>query len=312
MGEERGLLGNLLLARGVVDRAAEHRSDPAWQDDRRADPRSRLMRVHGGQALTGPAGLHLVPAADAVDETVFLGCDGDDVAYYAEHVSDLARVIAPEGTAWADLRVVGDRLDDRDAGLMVAAVALDNWLRTHRRCPRCGEETVASQAGWSRRCPADESEHFPRTDPAVIVLVRDRTDRALLGRQGRWAPGWFSTLAGFVESGESAESAVRREVHEESGVVVGSGPLDLEYLGSQPWPFPSSLMLGFHAWTDDPVAVPDGDEIAEVRWFSREELAAACASGDVRLPPPVSIARRLVERWYGAPLPGDWSRPLAR
>jgi NAD+ diphosphatase len=146
----------------------------------------------------------------------------------------------------------------------------------------------------------------------VIVLVRDRDDRALLGRQARWAEGWFSTLAGFVESGESAEAAVRREVHEESGVVIADGPDDLRYLGSQPWPFPCSLMLGYHAWTDDPRIQVDGVEIAEARWFTRDELAAACTSGDVRLPPPVSIARRLVERWYGAELPGDWSRPLAR
>lgn len=312
MGEERGLLGNLLLARGVVDRAAEHRTDDAWQAARLADPTSRLLRVHEGQAAMTGAGLLLVPADRAVDETVFLGCGPDDVAYYAEHVADRERIDLPEGASWADLRAAGHRLDDRDAGLMVAAVALDNWLRTHRRCPRCGAPTEPVQSGWARRCPSDGSDHFPRTDPAVIVLVRDRDDRALLGRQGRWAPGWFSTLAGFVESGESAESAVRREVREESGVVVASGPEDLAYLGSQPWPFPSSLMLGFHAWTDDPVTEPDGDEIAEVRWFSRDELAAACEAGDVRLPPAVSIARRLVERWYGDTLPGDWSRPLAR
>lgn len=312
MSEERGLLGNLLLARAVVDRAAEHRTDDAWQAQRRADPRSRLLRVHDGQAAVTSAGLLLVSADEAVDETVFLGCGPDDVAYYAEHVADRSRVGLPDGADWADLRVAGDRLGDRDAGLMVAAVALDNWLRTHRRCPRCGEPTDAVQSGWARRCPADGSEHFPRTDPAVIVLVRDRDDRALLGRQGRWAPGWYSTLAGFVESGESAESAVRREVREESGVMLATGPEDLVYLGSQPWPFPSSLMLGFHAWTDDPVAEPDGEEIVDVRWFSRAELVEACESGEVRLPPAVSIARRLVERWYGEPLPGDWSRPIAR
>lgn len=194
----------------------------------------------------------------------------------------------------------------------MTAVALDNWLRTHTRCPRCGTETVFHDAGWSRRCPADGTDHFPRTDPAVIVLVRDRDDRALLGRQVRWPEGWFSTLAGFVEAGESAEAAVRREVQEESGVVVSSATDDLWYLGSQPWPFPCSLMLGYHAWTDDPTVAVDGEEIGEARWFTRDELADACASGEVRLPPPISIARRLVERWYGAELPGDWSRPLAR
>ena len=144
------------------------------------------------------------------------------------------------------------------------------------------------------------------------VVQRDRDDRARLGRHSRWSAGWFSTLAGFVEAGESAEAALRREVHEEAGVVIGSGDDDVWYLGSQPWPFPCSLMLGYHAWTDDPTVEVDGDEIAEARWFSRDELATACAAGDVRLPPQVSIARRLVERWYGAELPGDWSRELSR
>jgi NAD+ diphosphatase len=138
------------------------------------------------------------------------------------------------------------------------------------------------------------------------VLVRDEHDRALLGRQARWEKGWFSTLAGFVEPGESAEDAVRREVAEESGVRVG----EVVFLGSQPWPFPSSLMFGYHAWATDPSIEVDGTEIEEARWFSRDELAAACREGSVSLPPAVSIARRLIERWYGDELPGDWSRPI--
>ncbi|MGA0209023.1 MAG: NAD(+) diphosphatase, partial [Candidatus Nanopelagicales bacterium] len=148
--------------------------------------------------------------------------------------------------------------------------------------------------------------------PAVIVLVRDEHDRALLGRQVRWEPTWFSTLAGFVEAGESAEAAVRREVREESGVSIGDEARDLVYLGSQPWPFPASLMLGYHAWAADPSIEVDGEEIAEARWFTREELATACESGDISLPPDVSIARKLIERWFGSALPGEWSRPLAR
>lgn len=191
---------------------------------------------------------------------------------------------------------------------MVTAIALDNWSRTHTRCPRCGGPTSFAEAGWSRRCVVDETSHFPRTDPAVIVLVIDRQDRALLGRQGRWEPGWMSTLAGFVESGESAEAALRREVLEEAGVRIGDGGGDIAYLGSQPWPFPNSLMLGYHAWTDDVDAVPDGEEIVEVRWYSREEMRAACESGELLLPPQVSIARKLIERWYGTTLPGNWGR----
>lgn len=315
MDADRHLLANLVLARGEVDRLAERRADAPWQAERRRDPRSRVIRVCDGAALVrtqqeAAVELDLVPAP-SVPETAdltFLGVDTADVAYFAEHVGSRDDLAEIDGTSWSDLRMVGAALDSRDAGLMVTAVALDNWLRTHARCPRCGAVTEFNAAGWSRRCPEDGSEHFPRTDPAVIVLVRDRDDRALLGRQGRWAPGWFSTLAGFVESGESAEAALRREIHEEAGVVIADGPDDIRYLGSQPWPFPCSLMLGYHAWTDDPAIDVDGDEITEARWFTRDELAAACASGDVRLPPPVSIARRLVERWYGAALPGTWSR----
>jgi NAD+ diphosphatase len=253
--------------------------------------------------------LEFSPAADvpAEEDLTFLGLDTGDIAYFARHATEA------EAEGWSDLRQAGGALDARDAGLMVTAVALDNWMRTHPRCPRCGTPTEFDAAGWSRRCPADGSQHFPRTDPAVIVLVLDRDDRALLGRQRRWAPGWFSTLAGFVESGESAEAAVRREIHEESGVVIAGGLDDIRYLGSQPWPFPCSLMLGYHAWTDAPDdMVVDGDEITEARWFTRAELAAACEVGEVRLPPSISIARRLVERWYGSELPGDWSRQLSR
>lgn len=307
--DDRSLLGNLVLARGVVDRAAEHRDDDAWLATRRADSSSRVLQVSDGAARVEVDGeqarLTFRPAPDVTGDLTLLGVDDDDVAYFAEHAAERGE------DGWRDLRQVGAQLDARDAGLMVTAVALDNWLRTHVRCPRCGAPTEFHAAGWSRRCPVDGSEHFPRTDPAVIMLVIDREDRALLGRQGRWAPGWFSTLAGFVESGESAEAAVRREVLEEAGIVLGSGPEDLHYLGSQPWPFPCSLMLGYHCWTDDPsTAQGDGEEIVEARWFTRAELVEACESGEVRLPPSISIARRLVERWYGAELPGDWSRPL--
>ena len=158
-------------------------------------------------------------------------------------------------------------------------------------------------------CPPCGTEHFPRTDPAVIMLISDGTpdvpgERALLGRQPAWPPGYFSTLAGFVEPGESLIDAVRREVLEEVGVVVG----DVAYLGSQPWPFPSSLMLGFHGVAKSYDITVDGDELEEARWFTRDEITDLTASGDLMLPPSVSISRWLVEQWHQGEISGSWLR----
>lgn len=304
------LLDDLVLARSAIDRAAERRSDHTWVVAALGDSASRFVHIHDGRALLEGNRLALTGPPDRDLDTTLLGVDDRGVAYFSVHHHQTPDT--PATSHWADLRMSGSRLDAMDAGLMVAAVALDNWSRTHTFCPRCGGGLSWADAGWVRRCDVDGSSHFPRTDPAVIVLVRDSEDRALLGRQVRWEPNWFSTLAGFVEAGESAEAAVRREVFEESGVRIGSEPADLAYLGSQPWPFPGSLMLGYHAWASDSTIDVDGEEIAEARWLSRDELAAACESGEVSLPPSVSIARKLIERWYGSPLPGDWSRPLTR
>jgi NAD+ diphosphatase len=197
----------------------------------------------------------------------------------------------------ADLRAAGALLDDHDAGLLVHAVGLTNWHATHPRCPRCGTPTDVVRGGSVRRCPADGSEHFPRTDPAVIVLVTDGADRCVLGRQASWPPGRYSTLAGFVEPGESAEQAVVREVREEAGLDVG----EVRYVASQPWPFPSSLMLGFTAVCDAGAQPRPADvELEDVRWFGRKELATAASWGTgsgLQLPGEVSIARYLVDGW---------------
>lgn len=310
------LLRSLTLARGDLDRAAERRDDATWFDAAWQDPATRVLLVHRGKALvagdvagTGDvAALAFVPPAEAAyaGVRVLLAVEAG-VAFSALLVDDaLEPWDAPEATRWEGLREVGAALGDRDAALLVMAVALANWHGTHPRCPRCGGATVPAQAGWSRACPADSSQHFPRSDPAVIVLVTDDADRALLGRRAEWPEGWYSTLAGFVEAGESAEMTVVREMAEEAGVVVDR----LDYLGSQPWPFPSSLMLGYRARVaaGSPEARPDGTEITEVRWFTRDEISSGCAAGTVRIPPRISIARRLVEHWYGAELPGSWSR----
>lgn len=307
------LLAALTLARAAYDRAAVHRTDEAWLKSAWTGRlpacvlvlhRDRARVIDDGSALV----LEQPPAASDGVRTL-LGVE-DGVAYLAvlrPYDSEPAEPGA--GTSWATLREVGATLGARDSGLLVTAVALAHWHDAHPRCPRCGEPTVPINAGWARRCPVDGSEHFPRHDPAVIVLVRDSDDRALLGRRADWDQSWYSTLAGFVEAGESAEMTVVREMAEEAGIRIDPDALD--YLGSQPWPFPSSLMLGYLATVadDSAPAVADGDELSEVRWFTRAELAAACEAGTVRLPGQVSIARRLVEHWYGSPLPGSWSRP---
>jgi NAD+ diphosphatase len=272
------------LSRAGLDRAAHRRKDPVWL--REAVGSGRLLVIDDERrALLGDDGLVLVEAASHTGEKFFLGQDTDGAAYFAA-VAELPRRL---GARPATLREVGALLSARDAGLMVCAVALANWHATHLRCPRCGEPTEFADAGWVRRCPADGSDHFPRTDPAVIVLVHDGADRCLLGRQPTWPPGRYSTLAGFVEPGESLEHAVAREVREESRVVVD----EVSYRGSQPWPFPASLMLGFWARAVGGEAGVGDDELEDVRWFDR----AGLRSGRPLLPPPASIAHWLITTW---------------
>ena len=218
-----------------------------------------------------------------------------------EQAAWLAR--AQPGLRPAGLREAAALLNDRDAGLFTHAVALANWHATHTHCPRCGTPTLTIAAGHAQRCPADGSEHFPRVDPAVIMLVTDPDDRCLLARNRRWPERRVSILAGFVEPGESAEQAVAREVEEETAIVISR----VRYVGSQPWPMPQSLMLGFRAEAAGDLDLRvDEDEIAEAHWYSREELRGALAAREILLPPPVSIAHRLIESWYGEELPGVW------
>jgi NAD+ diphosphatase len=198
------------------------------------------------------------------------------------------------------LREAGSLLDDRDAGLLTHAIALANWHDTHTHCPIDGTPTVVNPGGHSTTCPADGTEHFPRTDPAVIMLVTDPEDRCLLARNVAWPERRVSILAGFVDPGESAEHAVAREVHEETGITVDQ----VNYLDSQPWPMPRSLMLGFRAHaTGDLTIRVDADEISEAHWYSRADLRRVLEARELALPPAVSIARRIIEAWYGAELP---------
>ena len=289
------LAGTPALSRATVDRDAATRDDPAAL--RAAWDRAQVLVLHDGQALVDEADrprLVLVDSAAAPDgDRLYLGQDPGGPVFAV--TGELPRRL---GARPLGLREVGALLDDRDAGLLVHAVGLANWHVTHPRCPRCGAPTEVIRGGSARRCTADASLHFPRTDPAMIVMVHDGGDRCVLGRQAVWPPGRFSTLAGFVEPGESAEQAVVREVAEETGLVVHT----VQYVASQPWPFPSSLMLGFRARCDG-AAVPkpvDG-ELEDARWFTRDEVRAAATWGAgtdaLQLPSSVSIARLLIDGW---------------
>jgi len=311
-----GPLGRLALSRSTVDRATMRRADGAWVAAAWADPRTRVLVVSDSQALVrfvdGAPELVFVRSAEAPEGTRFLlGVDTDDVAYFGVSVPGGAGGVRSEeeGVQPMSLRQAGALLSDRDAGLMTHAVALANWHDTHTHCPRDGTPTVPAPAGHLTTCPTDGSEHFPRLDPAVIMLVTDPEDRCLLARNALWPQGRMSVLAGFVEPGESAEHAVAREVFEETAITVGH----IRYLGSQPWPMPRSLMLGFQAAAPagQRIAV-DAEEIGEARWFTREEMLAAIDAGELVLAPTSSIARRLIEFWYGGELPdgpGSWTTP---
>jgi NAD+ diphosphatase len=299
-------LTGLALARAEVDRCAHLRADNDWLDAAWSDPGTRVMVVERGRALAEltDAGTRLsfMPPAQAPDGVRFLLGVADDGTAYFGVAGPLPEPAEPDVRPLY-LREAGPLLSDRDAGLLTHAVALANWHETFTHCPRCGSPTDPISSGHARKCPVDASEHFPRVDPAMIVLVTDAADRCLLARNALWPEHRVSILAGFVEAGESAEQAVAREVHEETGISVGT----VSYLGSQPWPMPQSLMLGFRA---EAVGRPDirvdADEIAEAGWYSRTGLAAAVASGEILLPPPVSIAHRIIESWYGSELPGSW------
>jgi NAD+ diphosphatase len=228
----------------------------------------------------------------------FLGLDavtGD--SYFAWDTQwSAAKTDEEMKVGFTTLRDVGAALSDIDVELALHGVALSNWHRAHPCCAKCGAPTRVDLGGAVRVCDVDKSQHHPRTDSAVIVLIRDNDDRILLGHQPVWPEGRFSCFAGFLEPGETFEQCVAREVFEESGVSVR----EINYLGSQPWPFPASIMISFDAVTDFPEAArPDGSEITEVKWFTRDQLRAEAKAGTLLLPPTISVARKMIERWLG-------------
>ena len=287
---------------GALDRAAEWRDDPQTLPRLRADPRTRVLVVRERRVPLGD-GLILVPADDAVlartREWALLGrgSDGGGLLLALQEPEDDTDADGSWAPRWSDLREALPLVDAADGELVVAAIALAGWLRDAGFCPACGSPAELRQSGWSRHCGSCGREHFPRTDPAVIVAVQSADgERLLLGANAQWKGRFYSCFAGFVEAGESLETTVHRELFEESGVRVR----DVTYVSSQPWPFPRSLMVGFHATAvDDAEAHGDGEEIIDVRWLSRDEIGSALAGeGPVGLPGAASIAHRLIVDWY--------------
>lgn len=302
----QSFLSRLPLSRFELDRDHLGRERENLFEELWADPATRVLPIYQGTALlSGPTSLALLPveAVPHSDLKVYLGRSTSTTSPEPAGTPIVAVELEDAGhlaeSDWANLRQLGTQLSDRDAGMLTEAIAILNWHASHRFSPRTGQPTVSEKGGWVRRDPLSDTEVFPRTDPAIIVGITDADDRILLGSNALWESNRYSLLAGFVEPGESLEHAVVREVFEESGIRV----VDPVYLGSQPWPFPASLMLGFTATVEpgfEGVATPDGTEIIDLRWFSREQLAAALT--EIKLPGPTSIARAIVEHWYGGPI----------
>jgi NAD+ diphosphatase len=287
------------FAGGGLDRMGPRRTDAAWLADRRADPASRVVVATSDGVLVGPDGTPATVAVSEVPagaETVLLGVAPDGAAVFAADPGpERGAALRPEA-ALVGLRDVAAMSALADANLLAHASGLLNWHRRHRFCANCGHATDSVEAGYVRSCPNCGAQHHPRTDPVVITLVTDG-DRVLLGRNANWPERRFSCLAGFVEPGESLEEAVAREVGEEAGVTVSG----VRYVSSQPWPFPASLMLGFEATYADGDPHPHDRELQAVAWFTREDLRrAAAGEGEVSIPPPLAIARRLMDGWLRA------------
>lgn len=283
-----------------LDRADAIRSDP----ERLAalmTPQARLLRMDGLAPVPDPAGGlawgTLAEAGDGAD-LILLGLDADGCARFAAVPPALPGSVAPPGP---QLWTIMGLLPPADLAVYGAAKALVDWHARHRFCARCGQPTAVAKAGWQRLCTGCGAEHFPRVDPVTIMTV-EHDGRLLLGRQPRFPPRRYSALAGFVEPGETVEEAVAREVHEEAGVRVR----DVRYVTSQPWPFPSSLMIACHAFADDPALTIDTTELEDARWFTRDEVAGAMLDVDGSAsdrafiaPPPFAVAHHLLRWWLG-------------
>lgn len=297
-------LRNGLVAE-AIDRGATQRVDDEWLEQNLGAATSRFIPVwrdsnlvaggpHAHAVLLTREELAVTPPSD---DFVYLG-NARGCQYFAVQMPADADPLPAwlQRGAFKDLRQIGGQLEDFDAALLAYARGMCFWHAQHRYCGVCGSPTEARRAGHLRVCrdPECRKSHFPRTDPAIIVLAHDG-DRCLLGRKPEWPSGRYSTIAGFVEPGETVEQAVLREVKEEAGIDLS----EVTYHSSQPWPFPSSVMLGFHARAASRSIRRNDGELEDACWFPRAEVGRALSNaGRLRLPPPVSIARRLIEDWY--------------
>jgi NAD+ diphosphatase len=295
----------IVFSGSTLDRANPRRRDAAWLRERLSEDATRVLPVwrlsplvrSGDAPKLAWATPALLDGRDAEPEPVFLGI-ADGVAHFAADLSDRPEPLTEfgfEGVAhFPELRAVAGLLPPGDAAIAAQARHLLDWHARHRFCPGCGEATRPKDGGWARWCGACSTEHFPRTDPVVIMLVLDG-ERCLLGRQPAWPHPFFSALAGFVEGGETLEEAVSREVAEEAGLTVAN----VRYLASQPWPFPASLMLGCTAEARTRDIVVDRSELEAADWFSKDEVRAALVGPTARLavPPPMAIAHHLIRAW---------------
>ena len=296
-----------LMAADAHDRSALHRADDAWLEERWADPRSRVLVVSGTRIRPVDGRVEWVAPQDAPDGLRVLLGEWEGRAWFAVVTDSAAsRAGGERGETWLPLRGLLPSLGDDAlayAPLVFHALGLAEWLFATRYCPRCGGALEPVKSGHELRCTACGKPQFPRTDPAVIMVVASGEpgsddERCLLGRQAIWPEGRFSTLAGFCEPGETLEDAVRREVAEETAVRVG----EVSYFGNQPWPLPASLMVGFVARAESTEIAVDHEELEDARWFTRAQMREQAESGALVLPGGVSISRSLIEHWYG----GQW------
>lgn len=295
-----------IFAGNPLDRASDRRVDPAWLAERLEDPHALAVALWNGQPLVekGPQGFQIAYVrADMANDLsggperlLFLGLWKETAVFAVdlEGGTDPSQAELQGLGEFRDLRSIALSLPPADAGILGAAKAMFEWRRKHRHCANCGEPSMVADGGWKRICPACRAEHFPRTDPVAIMLAT-HGERCLLGRQAAWPPGMFSALAGFVEPGESIEEACARELMEEAGLTATT----VRYHSTQPWPYPSSLMIGLIAEVDSDEAAPDQTELEAVRWFTKAEARALLAGEleDAFAPPPLAIAHHLIKSW---------------